>query len=101
VIKKGDFFASLTPVQAFAVALQARGNCLQGLGRPAEADLAFAAAHRFAPEVPLYAEFLYTSIDSELRTLHFSWKQLEDQNAYRFNLSPHMAPKEIPLEIQP
>jgi hypothetical protein len=93
-VQKGHFFESLTPVQAFAVILQARGNCLQRLGRAAEADEAYAAAHRFAPDVPLYSEFLYSSIDSELKQLNYSWKLVENSNVERLNLTPHPAPKE-------
>jgi tetratricopeptide (TPR) repeat protein len=95
VVKEGHFFQSLTPLQAFAVMLQARGNCLQNLGRTAEADEAYAAAHRFAPDVPLYSEFLYSSVDSELKQLNYSWRQIEDSNVERFYTPP------VPTEIRP
>ena len=93
-IKEGQLFRSMDHAQVFAACLQARGNMMQKMGYIPEASAAYAAAHRFAPDVPLYSIFLTSSIDTWMQANNLDWKVMDQTNADRFNLTPLTMPKE-------
>ena len=65
-LKAGLFLKSLTPVEEFAEFLAARGHCLEAIGRLPEAEIAYALAHRLAPQNPRHLGYLYMAIRKEL-----------------------------------
>lgn len=53
-VKRGHYLVSLSPAEELATSLAARGHCLLDNGHPKEAFDAYSAAHRLAPETPVY-----------------------------------------------
>ena len=65
-LKSGQYLKSLTPPEEFAVFLAARGHCLQDTGRLREAEVAYAHAHRMAPQSGEYLGFLADAVQKEI-----------------------------------
>ncbi len=61
----GAYLRSLTPEEELAVFLQARGNCLEDLGRLPEAQVAYAQAHFLGPKMPYALAFLAEAVRKE------------------------------------
>jgi len=52
--ERNRYLVSLSPGEELACFLASRGHCLMGNGQPQEALAAYTAAHRLAPETPVY-----------------------------------------------
>jgi hypothetical protein len=86
-IKAGGYFKSLTHAGLFAFFLQARGNYLHAHQRPFDAELAYTAAHRFAPDTPIYDANMLAVVGEEMRLVGVTWKDTEKNCPDYFNLS--------------
>src|SRR5262249_32813412 len=62
-VASAPYLKSLTPAEELAEFLASRGHCLLDNGRIEEAQVAYAAAHRLAPQSKLLFAFLADSID--------------------------------------
>jgi hypothetical protein len=94
-IKKQNLYHEYTQPEVLAALLQIRGKVLEQTGMPQHATLAYAAAHRFSPDTPLFNEYLVSAIDSQLKAYNVDRKVIEDANPERFNLTPPSADKEL------
>jgi hypothetical protein len=90
-IKEGSFYHEYTQPEVLAVFLQARGNVLEHMGMPHHATLAYAAAHRFAPDTPLYSENLVSTIDSAMESHNLDRKGVDMGSPERF-MQPRSTP---------
>lgn len=61
----GWYLRSLTPVEELSIFLGARGHCLLDSGRYAEAQVAYAQAHRISPHDPDALAFLADAVFAE------------------------------------
>lgn len=59
------FLRSLTPAEELAVFLMQRGHCLEDTGRTAEAQVAYAIAHKLAPKSPEALDYLVNVVRRE------------------------------------
>jgi hypothetical protein len=94
-VKEGGYFQSLTHAGVTALFLQARGNFMRKQQRGFDAELAYAAAHRFAPDVPIYKENMIELVGEEMQLRDMKWKDMAERNGYYLNLSPPKPDKTI------
>lgn len=69
------YLESLKPAEELAVFLAARGHCLADTGRLHEAQVAYAEAHRLAPQMREYLGFLAQAVGKELPQPRFAGKR--------------------------
>jgi hypothetical protein len=65
-LASGAYLRSLTPDEELAVFLQARGHCLEDLGRWPEAQVAYAHAHLLGSKLPYALAFLAEAVRKEI-----------------------------------
>jgi hypothetical protein len=64
--RQGEWYLrSLTPSEELAIFLMQRGHCLEDTGRLAEAQVAYAIAHRLAPKSPEGLDYLVNVVRRE------------------------------------
>jgi hypothetical protein len=87
-VKYGGYFQPLTHAELTALFLQVRGNLLREKQRGFDAQLAYTAAHRFAPDIPLYQEDMIDLIGEEMVLHDIKWKDMAEHNGWYLNLNP-------------
>lgn len=92
-IKDQNLYHEYTQSEVLAAFLQMRGKYLEQIGMPEHAALAYAAAHRFAPDTPLFSENLASAIDSAMKSLNLDRKGVDMGSPERF-----MTPRPTSIE---
>jgi len=84
-VKEGGYFQPLSHAGLTALFLQARGNFMRKRQRGFDAQLAYAAAHRFDPDVPIYEENLVEMVGEEMQIRDIKWHDMAESNGWYLN----------------
>jgi len=87
-IKKQNLYHEYTQSEVWAAFLQMRGKFMDQKGFPQHAALAYAAAHRFAPNTPLFSENLESAVDSATESNSLQRRTVEISSPERFISRP-------------
>jgi hypothetical protein len=90
-IKEQNLYHEYTQSEVLAVFLQIRGKYLDQKEIPEHSALAYAAAHRFSPNTPLFSENLESAVDSATESNSVERRTVETSSPERF-LSPPATP---------
>jgi hypothetical protein len=90
-IKDQDLYHEYTQSEVLAAFLHMRGKFLDEKGTPQRSALAYAAAHRFSPNTPLFSEKLESAVDSATESNSLERRTVEIGSPERF-LSPPTTP---------
>ncbi len=85
-IKKQNLYHEYSQAEVLAAFLKMRGEFLESEGLPEHAVLAYAAAHRFAPDTQSFTENLSRMVDSQIAALSINRKTVDMGDPERFML---------------